>query len=385
MKVHYISSYVDRDRVTHYYVSPSATSKVSYIKDTLKELGYFVSLFSPIRTKSESLSLSYCQTISIDSQEVQNYPFSFGGKWFIIKWISYFLVYIQLILYLCFKVKKNDIILLYHSNPETRLLGVINIFLKRKVVVEVEELYSAVFSRWDKIHEEENIIKKCSSYYILVNNIMRERCKFSQSYVVCEGQYRMINPVPKTIMDENGYINVLYAGVFEPDADVFCAIDVAKYLPNNYIVHIAGYGDESVVREVESLINNQQCESRIVYHGCLFGDKYEELLKSCSIGLCPRQLEDALSDYTFPSKVFMYLSRNLKVICTPIACVKNSKLSSIISFSKDCTSQSISTSIKEIDSDIIIDNSSYLNLLDTRFKDDLRKLIECKIDHSSIE
>jgi hypothetical protein len=140
-------------------------------------------------------------------------------------------------------------------------------------------------------------------------------------------------------------------------------------------MHIAGYGTESVVREVQSLIDKQQCACKIVYHGCLFGDEYEDLLKLCSIGLCPRQLEDGLSDYTFPSKIFMYLSRNLKVICTPISCVKKSPLSKIISFAPNNTPSSIAETIMNIPDTEITDNCQYLKELDIRFRLDLGRLI----------
>ena len=376
-RIHYISSYVDPDLKTDYLSTPSGIAKVDYIKNSLLELGYCVNLFSPVCASSRKTKISGRRVFSINEKECHYYPFSFASSYSVIRCLSYVFIYIQLVLYLFFHVKRDDTVLLYHSNPDTLIVKCICRFLKLKVILELEELYSAAYSLSSKIEKEKRVISGFDRY-VIVNSIIADKCRLRKPNVVCEGQYKMISPIPRGILNRDGKIHLLYAGLFQKNADVFCSIQTAKLLTSDYVLHIAGYGNPDVIHDVKMEIcehneSNQGCF--IEYHGCLFGNDYENLLKKCSVGLCTRVLDNNLSDYTFPSKVLVYLSRNLVVVCTPINCVLSSPLSKKIYFSQGTEPLSIANTITAIPKNLIINNKESLDFQNNRFMTQLKDLL----------
>ena len=375
MKIHYISSFVDTDLLDDYRVTPSNAAKVGYVKSALSQAGFELSLFSFACNKTNKVSQS--RHIKIDNREIHHYPFCVGGNSPFLRYCSYFLIFLQLFFYLLNIDKKNDVILLYHSILETKVVKFFNRVLGLRIVLELEELYSVSQGDDKSILREKGLIRNGFKGYIVVNNIIGQRCNLSQPMVVCEGQYTMLTNNKKKIVSDDGRIHVVYAGIFQDNADVFLAIEVASHLNSNYKMHIAGYGDEATVNKVIAAISRHDltgegCE--LEYHGCLHGEEYENLLSLCSIGLCTRVLEDNLSDYTFPSKVFAYLSRNLKVVCTPISCVKCSPISNRIVFSESISTESVYKAITSLDASEIIDNSSILENQNFRFVKEVKSL-----------
>lgn len=374
-KIHYICAYAESIWLDKYLLAPSGSAKINYIRSAIREAGWNISMFSPICVKH---SIATFKRVEIDEYEVHYYPFSMGSRNRIIKLVSYVLIYIQLFLYLL-HVKKNEPVLLYHSNPDTKLIKFLAKLLKFKLILELEEIYSAVFRNQSQIEDEKKLASTAADAYLLVNNIISQKCNITKPSIVCEGQYLSLTRSPKTLVGSDGKINVLYAGVIEKGADVFVAIEVAKLLGAQYFLHIAGYGNNEAIAELERTCadytkNHKDCQ--IKYYGCLHGAEYEALLSRCSIGLCSRMLEDELSDYTFPSKVFAYLSRNLKVVCTPISCVINSNISSHIVFSENTTPLALTEAIQSIDADTVIDNSAILHNEHVRFVQELNLLFQ---------
>ena len=370
MLIHYICAYADSDLQNHYYVAPSGCAKIGYIKSALIEAGFNISIFSPVLCRLNNFALSKSRVITLNRNEEHHYPFSLGGKSKLIHYISLILVYLQLFYYLMRKVNHSDKVLLYHQNKGTRLIYFFAKMLQLDIYLELEEIYSAAYRDINNIEKEKLLVSHIAKGYIVVNNIISHKCHVDGPYVVCEGQYQSLTSYPKSLIGLNNKINILYAGIIEDDADAFVVIEVAKHLSANYHMHIAGYGTESVVKKFEELIcdykqSNYQCE--ITYYGCLYGAEYESLLSKCSIGLCSRVLDDNLSDYTFPSKVFAYLARNLKVVCTPISCVLASPISSSIVFSESTSSRALASAIMSINDSNEIDNSTILYEQHRRF------------------
>ena len=374
MKIHYISSFVETDFIGTYRVAPSVAAKVGYVKNALKQSGYDLSLFCIACTTKGSLVKS--KRVVVDEKESQYYPFSVGGKNGIQRIVSYFFIYVQLFIFL-FKVEKGDSVLLYHSPNDTRVVKFFNRLLNKRIFLELEELYTVLGGDNNEIAKEKKVINRGFAGYIVVNTLITHRCDIEKPCAICEGQYIMLSKVPKSVLSEDKKIHVVYAGLFLEGQDVYLAIKSAAFLNENYIMHIAGYGDDTTVAKVISEIDAYNCNNsgcRIEYHGCLHGEAYEELLSRCSVGLCTRVLEDSLSDYTFPSKVFAYLARNIMVICTPISCVKYSPIADNIIFTRTATPEEVSRAILSLEINNVIDNTSMLQFQNTRFVNEVSKL-----------
>ena len=377
MTIHYICAYAEPEWLNDYRITPSGSAKINYIKSALHEAGSDVSIFSPICFKSDNLRVKGRRKVVVSDSEVHHYPMSIGGNNKIVRLLSYALIYLQLFFYLLFHVRRNDKVLLYHAIKGTNIIAGFAKIMNLDFYLELEEIYSAVFHQSDGIEKEKKLVSSIANGYILVNNIIKDKCHIRKPAVVCEGQYQVLSNAPKKVVGENGKINVLYAGVIEEGADAFTAISTAKLLSSNYHLHVAGYGsDEAVAKLVQEIdsYNRHGFQCSITFHGCLHGAEYEALLAKCSVGLCSRVLEDELSDYTFPSKVFAYLARNLKVVCTPISCVVASPLAGSIVFAKSISAQALADAIMSISKDLVIDNSNLLQKEHQRFVCQLKEL-----------
>jgi len=186
----------------------------------------------------------------------------------------------------------------------------------------------------------------------------------------------MVLPL-KYSFDDNK-LHIVYAGVIgEEGTDAFIAAETIRFLPEEYHIHILGYGLKQNITSIKqhiTRINRNLGYQAVSYDGCLGGDSYYEFLAKCSIGLCTRVLEDSLSDYTFPSKVMVYLGNNLIPICSPISSVVNSSISDYVVFAKAVTPESIAESILSVTD--FKKNSIEIKLmeLDTNFTKELTRL-----------
>lgn len=383
-KIHYICNYDDYNNNRHLNTQPSAVTKINYIKSVLKEIGLEVVVFSTAECVKNVCCWNKKARFDKDSRETILYQLTFGRTNLLYQVASRLLLWLQLILYLLFHVKKNEKILVYHSLHISRVIYWVGRIKKLNVYFEVEEIFHAVYKfSPSKIQKEINGLKGATGY-ILVNDIMNDKGSFGSSVSVCYGVYK---PEGEDFIRErtDDKIHVVYAGVISSKgSDVYLAVDVARYLPSNYIIHILGYGSDESIEELNRYIEdcNKTNKSKVVYEGCLLGDKYLKFLSGCQIGLCTRVLEDNLSDYTFPSKVMVYMANQLVPICTPISCIIRSKIKDYIGFSADTSPKSIAESIIRADISLRYKYKSLLSELNNEFIASLKSLF-CYADPSS--
>ena len=379
-KIFYIGCYDNFNNNRNLNTQPSGITKMNYIKQALKNAGFYVSVFSVAECKSNKLVFNKKEKYQIDKFEDIDYIFSIGRKNIILKLISRFLLIIQLLHYLLWKRTKDDIILIYHSLAIAPVIKLIQIVCTRQIYFEVEEIYQAVYKASNsKIENEINYLKKGKGF-IFVNDIIKDKCSFEGKSAICYGNYLMQQN--RTLQNnEDEKIHIVYAGVIEGEGtDVYLAMDVAKYLSSQYHVHILGYGLETNINKMIYYLGNLKTECTISYDGCLSGNEYLNFLSKCHIGLCTRVLEDEYSDYAFPSKLLVYLSNNLHTICTPVSAIVKSKISSHLLFPIDKTPESIAKLILSIDINKEVENKGLLQELHNDFIIQLQSLFLSNYD-----
>lgn len=252
--------------------------------------------------------------------------------------------------------------------------------VKRNLIVEVEEIYAAAYRlNTSKIESENKYIRDISYKNIVVNDLIMNKCNLYNDFAICYGNYNKAGAYKKQEVDD-GLIHIVYAGVIGGEkSDAFLAAKIAAALPSNYRTHILGYGMEADIENLKNVvkdINSRHNSIVVSYDGCLLGDEYISFLQKCQIGLCTRVLEDEYSDYTFPSKVLVYLSNNVLPVCTPIRCIQYSQISEYVVFSKDVTVDAIVNAILSIQS-FSVDYSNILNKLHIDFLADMKKIVIC--------
>ena len=351
-QIYYIGFYVNKNESQNRLFQPSGVSKMSYIIDCLIEKGFFVNVISLCQSKN---SFKWgCRYIDANSE--QRYFASVGMSNLVAKLINYIYVYVNLFCIL-FTRKKSDVILIYHSVFLSTFIKYIRFLIRAKIIIEIEEIYAAAYSeRGARVKKELNTLKGYNGY-ITVNNYLKS-IFYSSNSVVCNGIYRF-NEKSRACRDRH---KLLYAGVIsDKGSDVYLALDVMRYLPDDYELSIAGYGtDHNILqlnKEIEKL-NEDKKRTACRYLGLLQGDQYDECLREHYYGLCTRVLSNENSDYTFPSKVLVYLTNGLVPICTPLNILQSSDISNMIVFAKSITPEDIASVIinESLSDKINIDN-----------------------------
>lgn len=368
--IHYLGYYSDEKDERGLNVAPSAITKMNYISSVLLKNGLDVKIYSPAYSRLKKFKYFQKKTDVIFSNYKIQYASTFGTPNIFLKVIAKIFMEIQIFTYLMFDVGKDDIVLVYHSKAYSLPIRIYNIFRKNKLVFEIEELYAAAWKSKRSSYKNEIKYLSIADSYIYVNDIMDKLFQFNKPFAVCYGNYN-IKIENRSISPFN---TLIYAGVIgEKDSDVYLAVDIMNYLPLNYKLKIAGYGSENNVERLKETIAEK---SNIKYYGCLKGKEYEEFLLDGDIGLCTRVLDNDLSNYTFPSKVLVYLSHGLIPLTTNIDCISKSKIKDYVIIAKNNDPKCIASLIIEMDLKNNKSSVEILKKLDDEFSYSLKKLLK---------
>ena len=322
-KIYYLIHF---DNKTNRNVTPSAITKGKYVASALASCS----------SEVEIVSLAYPTK---DSQDEVYYQVSenvichlFKGKYSnnrIIRYLNHKLYDKKIRKYLKQNVKKDDIVVVYHSLANMKLVKYIKKNITDKIVYEVEEIYG------DVINDEKTKIKelktfKNASSYIFSNDYLNSIINTTQlPYVTCYGTYE-IPTLYKEAFNDN-LIHCLYAGTLDRQKQgAAIAINTARYLPNNYIINILGFGtsqDLSYTKNLIDEINKQYGVTKVIYEGVKLNEEYLKFIQKCQIGLSTQNMDASFNDTSFPSKILSYMSNGLEVVSANIGFVKNSKIS----------------------------------------------------------
>lgn len=359
------------------YVSQNAGRNMSCAPSSITYSKYLISSFSRIAGKKQVIVLSLCSSkdkayfskhrVDFESHS-EVYFRSLSPNWGkLAKRITQIWLYLQIFCYLHSHAKKEDIVVIYHDFGLSFFYKIFRRFIHCKFVYLVGEVYNAVYDRGDRA-----IVKECkrlskADAYIYANDIMPKLFNNKKPFAVCYGNYSY-SERPK-IIDEK--IHVLFAGKISTGIinDAFVALDVIKYLPEGYVMHMAGYGDRDDVVELINrinILNEELGYTRVTYEGNLSGKAYEDLLSKCQVGLCTRTLRNELSNYCFPSKTLVYLTHDILPICPQIDNLMSSSISSKLAFvNGDLSPKNIATTIVEQNSCLVgYNNKTLIELLD---------------------
>jgi hypothetical protein len=376
--IHYIAYYADEQNLRNLYSAPSACMKINYIKGVLKEIGYHVVLYSTSWTNNKS-GYYKKKIVKIDEKETQIYISTFGAKTKFGRLLRRLWSKVQLIFYLLLKVKNNDTVLVYHSISYYFPLLLLKKFKKVNLILEVEELYSSVFGYTGSLRNRELKIVKIADSYIFSNDLFRKSLNLeNKPSITCYGSYS----IPKRFKNKlkDGFIHVVYAGIIDSiKQGAFMAVKSANYLPNNYKIHILGFGNErdikALMQTIES-INNKFKYEKVQYHGIKLNQELSDCLHQYHIGLSTLTMEGEYLKYTFPSKILVYLSHGLVTISGNIESVRQSSISNELVYYNENTPESIAKAIMSIDVNVQKDYTEIVKRLDEDFKNKIQKLID---------
>ncbi|MFP4979217.1 glycosyltransferase [Paenibacillus sp. CN-4] len=356
--------------------SVSAVNKMNYIIHTLKEIGYVVDVISPSWTNNNNF---YKGKLTKESGNMNLKLFStlpWRGK--IFKLLSILFSSVQFFFYLLKNMKKKEQIVVYHS----KWLSIPIILLKTirndiVLILEVEEIYDDIQpSKFWRFIEYKvfNLADKFIFSTELLNSKLNHRGK---AFAVAHGAY-LAEPIREESL-ETQEIKIVYAGTFDQKkGGVTTAISTARYLPENYHVHIIGFGTEEEVKKVVKLVNeiSQFGKSKVSYAGLLQGEEYIKFLQKCHIGLSTQTSVGEYNQTSFPSKVLSYMSNGLRVVSVRIKAIEKSAIGDSIYYYDEQDPSAVAKAIMSIDFNENYNSREIIQKLDDDFKNELNKLLE---------
>lgn len=352
--------------------SPAADTKIDYIIGVLNRCDYVVDHISRAGSSSERYLPGSVENIGENSFR---YFASFPKTTSVFRVFCRWFMELQFFIWCLLNIKKDETILVYHSLGYASTFVKLRKFKHFKIIGEIEEIYQDVHAQSkSKSKSEYDFIKLCDSYIfptVLMDNKLNLNHKKS---VIVHGVYSISRIVEKKFDD--GKIHVVYGGTLDPQkGGAVTAATAAEFLPENYHIHICGFGDAEQIKGIISKVSSCS-QATLSFEGNLKGEDYIRFIQKCHIGLSTQNPNAAFNDTSFPSKILVYLSNGLKVVSVRIPVVEQSLIADNIFFYNSQTPSEIAHSIKCASHDEYVDNKEFLLKLDNQFVDEIKIMFE---------
>lgn len=352
----------------------SAVNKMDYIISCLNAVGYNIDIISVSGATENNAYKGSRKKIS--SNNTLKLFASIGRNNIIKKLIDQIIIRIQLIFTFFSQIKRNSVVICYHSMGYARLLTFLKRVFKFKLVLEVEEIYADVIES-NKARKVEDRLFSVADAYIFPTQMLNETINRSKKpFCIVHGRYHN-EERKKNVLDKEK-CHVVYAGTLDPRKGCIAAVDAAEYLNEKYHLHILGTGNQKELdylkTEIEKITKKTKC--MISYEGVKQGEEYIQFLQSCNIGLSPQDPAATFNSTSFPSKILSYLSNGLSVVSINIPAIRNSEIGDFITYFAQQTPGEIAEAIKNVDINKINDIPERLSYLDQKFKDEIQAIIE---------
>lgn len=376
-KVFYICFYAEQDNKDNYIIFPSAWNKVDYVVSRILTCGYDVDLLSASRAKKKGKYQKY----EISKNEIHHYFSSTNYKGKIWNKIMQFWICLQIVLYVLVNYRDGDAVVVYHSLYYCTAINILKNIFRKKVILEVEEVYSHTdIGAVPRRAKEEKYIHN-QDYLICINELVKDEFAKNKPCVIAYGDYRLCPDY--NVKCENNKIKLVYAGVIEQQRKAaFIASDTMKHLSDNYELHIMGFGTKENVEALKQKVaeTNEYCNRECVfYDGHFSGEDYFRKLQSNDIALSTHIYEASDTDsarYMFSSKILSYLNNNLPVVAQRLECLEKSEVGYLLNFYDEPKADLVATAVKSIDLEKEYDSRAIVNELDKRFVSDLASILE---------
>lgn len=375
MNINYLTYYAHYDNKQKRYFVPSATDKINYVIKALNHIGYNVKVISASATKDEK-KCYHGGLYRINEQTTLKMFFTFpwGNK--AQKCLSIISMYFFLLLELL-KIRKGERILVYHSLGYMNILNFVHRIKKFHLVLEVEEIYADATGNKKQRDREVRFLCSADSYVFPTKLLSDEVNVNKKPEIIIHGTY---NIEPRRECDlfrgdsENERtIHCVYAGILDPrKGGAAAAVDATQYLPNNYHIHILGFGTEEEKRNIKDRVAeiDRISQAKVSYDGVLSGEKYIRFIQSCDIGLSTQNPTAAFNGTSFPSKILSYMANGLRVVSIRIPVVETSAIADLINYYDNQTPMEIAKAIMSVRIDEDYDSRIKISQLALEFERD---------------
>lgn len=378
-EVKYIGFYDLSDSKYKRVSNLAATSKMDYISEAMVEAGFRVHFISPswLYDFNNGINTKHLKQNTVNISDYKKVTFcpSFSTTTRVGRYIKIVLSLTWLFFYLLKNTRKDEKILLYHVQWLSLPVRWAKKLKRFHLILEVEEIYGDVSAIHPYFNTLEKKLIKSADTYLFSTDLLKNRIGGNKPYLVIYGSYKIYPQLSKPIND--GKIHLLYAGIIDTHkAGVFNAVNAAKYLSNDYVLHIIGFGKIELLKDEIEKANKRNDGCNILYDGVLSGDEYVRYCQKCHIGLSTQNMEGVYLESSFPSKILSYLGMGLNVVSGAIDCVIQSKIGHIVNYYTESTPKRISEAIKNTKIGNSHENIGTINKLNIEFVEDIKKILK---------
>lgn len=373
----YIGYYDTRESDENRNYVLAAVNKMDYVINTITRLGYDVEIVSASETRNVK-GYAGREVLLGDAKKLRLFrTIGRTNKFTCI--LNRLITKLDFFFYLLFEIQRNEIVLVYHSLGYVNIIRLLKKIKKFQLILEVEEIYADVTGRQCDRKKEWSLFKEADAY-IFPTELLNEKINIkNKPSIIIYGTYQVEEDRVKKSSLANEKKHILYAGTFDlRKGGAQAAMEVAKYLPPEYHVHILGFGTEEETENVIKFINEYSTNdsATLTYDGLLSGEEYIQFVQKCQVGLSTQSPGAAFNDTSFPSKVLSYLSNGLHVVSIRIKVLECSAINDLIHYYNDNTSESIAEAIRRIDFSEKYDSRNVIRRLDEQFTKDMEELIK---------
>ena len=353
----------------------AATNKIDYICGVLNRIGHSVEIVSASCTSNRRGCAG--KTVQLSDKTVLKLFPCIGRGNLPKRLLGRLLFKAMLFLYLITHTQKDENILVYHSLGYAGVVTLARRIKEFRLILEVEEIYADVNGKEQDRKKEYKVFAAADAYVFptkLLHGMINSQKK---PYAIIHGTYRA-EPDRGAGFDDNR-IHVLYAGTFDPrKGGAAAAASAAAYLPEQYHIHILGFGSEKDKRVLLDVIqkSNLPGHAAVTYDGLLSGEEYIRFVQSCDIGLSTQSPDAAFNATSFPSKILSYMANGLRVVSIRIEAVEQSAVSDLITYYDVQSPEEIAKAIMHVDLTAPYDSRRRIAELDRQFAKDLTDMIE---------
>ena len=373
-KIKFIASYDCDQQENRTYVL-AATNKIDYICSVLNLFDNQVEIISVARTKNNNFYRGKSKRLP-GNNLLRLLPTVPGGNT-LFKRISLIFTQIHLFIYLVLHTSCGEKILVYHGLAYGNAVFWAKKIKKFKMILEVEEIYQNVQNLGFIKNKREYRDFRLADGYIFPTKLLNNLINVEQKpYTIIHGTYH-VEP-NRNVSFQDNKIHVVYAGTFDSQkGGAAAAISAAKWLPENYHVHILGFGSAQEIQKIKDLVMEISLEAKatVSYNGLLAGEAYIQFIQKCHIGLSTQNPDASFNDTSFPSKILSYMANGLRVVTVRIPAIETSAIGKDVYYYEEQTPEKIAEAILKIDFHDAYDGRKKIAVLDQQFCQDLKKLI----------
>lgn len=374
--VYYVCYYAEPDFAEKIVSYPSVWSKIEYVTDTIKKNGFDVCYVCPVMPYNGKFKK---RVIQIDRKEKHVYLSAYRREGLrSVNIVNALAQIVQILTYLLIHVKRGDHVLIYHSMFHVWWAGILRRIFRKQYYLQIEDVYSALSPDGVRFEAKEWQFFESAKGYLCVNSLIKNRIKNPAPKIISHGRYAVPDILEQSCSNK---CRLVYAGVIEQvRKGAFLAAAAMKYLPDQYELIILGFGKEEDISDLETVIEQINLDKGwkcIRYLGYLSGEPYLRELQQCRIALSTHMYDETnmkSADYTFPSKLLVYLGNGLHVVAQNLKCLRTSMIDQYITYYDVATPEAVAKAITSIDFSIDYDSRKCIRDLDAEFRKSMAEL-----------